>query len=115
MQYTIIEEPAKHCWYPMWREQDQQVWKHFTSAGDVVSCSTQPEAQAYIDTWSRTFAVLVISRPYLNTIGLSVPQVHSLTDEEMQRIADILVAKLFDSDFDEEAKFTARLVLAGKL
>ena len=99
----------------MWREQDQQVWKHFTSAGEVVSCPTQPEAQAYIDTWSRTFAVLVISRPYLHTIGLSVAQVHSLTDEEIQRIADILVAKLFDSDFDEEAKFTARLVLAEKL
>lgn len=110
MQYTIIEEPAKNLWYPMWRDKDQEVWKHFTSAGEVVSCSTQPEAQEYIDKWSKTFPVLVISRPYLNSIGLSVQQINSLTDKDMTRIAEILVAHLFDSDFDEEAKFTARLV-----
>ena len=115
MQFTIIEEPAKSLWYPMWREKDQAMWKHFTAAGEVVSCPTQPQAQEYIDTWSRTFPVLMISRPYLNSIGLSVAQVNTLTDEEMARIAEILVAKLFDSEFDEEAKFTARLVLAGKL
>ncbi len=99
----------------MWREKDQDTWKHFTSAGEIVSCSTQPEAQEYIDKWSRTFAVLTISRPYLNAIGLSVAQVNVLTDEEMVRIAEIVVAKLFDSDFDEEVKFITRLVLAGKL
>ncbi len=98
----------------MWREKDQEEWKHFISAGEPVSCPTQPEAQEYIDKWSRTFPVLVISRPYLNSIGLSVAKVNSLTDEEMSRIAEILVAKLFDSDFDEEVKFTARLVLAEK-
>ena len=114
MQYTIIAEPAKNLWYPMWRDKDQEVWKHFTSAGEAVSCSAQPEAQDYIDKWSKTFAVLVISRPYLNSIGLSAAQVNALTDGDMARIAEILVAKLLDSDFDEEAKFTARLVLAER-
>ncbi len=114
MQYTIIAEPAKQCWYPMWRDKDQEIWKHFFSAGEIVSCPTQPEAQAYIDTWERTFPVLIISRAYLNGIGLSVAQVNSLTDEEMERIADILIAHHFNSEFDEDVVFTARLVLAGK-
>lgn len=114
MQYTIIEDPQKSLWYPMWREKERQRWKYFTSAGEIVSCSTQPEAQEYIDKWSKKFEVLVISRPYLNAIGLSVAQVNSLTDADMARIAEILVAKLFDSDYDEEVKFTARLVLAEK-
>ena len=114
MQYTIIAEPAKSRWYPMWRDKDQEVWKHFFSAGDIVSCPTRPKAQAYIDTWERTFPVLTISRAYLNGIGLSVAQVNSLTDEEMERIADILIAHHFDSEFDEDVVFTARLVLAGK-
>jgi len=114
LQYTIIAEPAKQCWYPMWRDNDQEVWNHFFSAGGIVSCPTLPEAQAYIDTWKRTFPILVISRAYLNAIGLSVAQVNSLTDEEMERIADILIAHHFDSEFDEDVVFTARLVLAGK-
>src|SRR5258706_12770885 len=110
MQYTIIEEPAKQCWYPMWRSKDQEIWKHFTSAEEIISCSTQPEAQEHIDRWSREFPILTISRPYLLTIGLSIAQVHSLTDVEMPRITEILVAKLFDADFDEEATRSARLV-----
>jgi len=32
----------------------------------------------------------------------------------MERIADILIAHHFDSEFDEDVVFTARLVLAGK-
>ena len=111
MQYTIISEPAKNLWYPMWREKDQEIWKHFTSAGEAISCPTKPQAQEYIDKWSKTFPVLVISRPYLNSIGLSASQVNALTDEDMERIAEILVAHLFDSEFDDEVKFTARLVL----
>jgi len=114
LQYTIIAEPAKSLWYPMWRDKDQEVWQHFTSAGEIVSYPTQPEAQDYIDTWNRTYPVLVISRSYLNGIGLSVAQVNSLTDEEMERIADILIAHHFDSEFDEDVAFTTRLVLAGK-
>ena len=95
----------------MWRDRDQEIWKHFTSQGEIVSCSTQPQAQEYIDKWSKTFPVLVISRPYLNSIGLSASQANALTDEDMARIVEILVAHYFDSEFDEEVKFTARLVL----
>jgi len=32
----------------------------------------------------------------------------------MQRIADILQAQRFDAEFDEDVKFTARMVLAEK-
>ncbi len=64
--------------------------------------------------WSKKFEVLTISRNYLQSIGLHHEQVARLTDEDMARIAEILIAHFFDSDFDEEAKFTARLVLAEK-
>ena len=47
-------------------------------------------------------------------LGLTHEQIHRLTDADMQRIADILQAQRFDSEFDEEVKFTARLVLAEK-
>jgi len=114
VQFTIIEEPAKRLWYPMWREKDQQVWNHFHSAGEKVASSTQPEAQEYINKWSRTFPVLTISRPYLNSIGLTIQQIHSLSDEDMTRIVEILVAHHFDSEFEEEVVFTARLILAEK-
>jgi hypothetical protein len=50
----------------------------------------------------------------LQSIGMHPEQVARLTDEDMSCIAEILVANLFDSEFDGEAKFTARLVLAEK-
>jgi hypothetical protein len=37
-----------------------------------------------------------------------------LSDEDMQRIADILQAQRFDTEFDEDVTFTARIVLAEK-
>ncbi len=37
-----------------------------------------------------------------------------LSDEDMQRIADILQAQRFDAEFDEDVTFTARIVLAEK-
>jgi hypothetical protein len=64
--------------------------------------------------WSKKFEVLTISRNYLQSIGMHPEQVARLTDEDMTRIAQMLVANLFDSEFDEEARFTARLVLAEK-
>ncbi len=64
--------------------------------------------------WSRKYEVLTISRDYLQSIGMEHSQVASLTDEEMTRIAAIVTAHLFDSEFDEEVTFTARLVLAEK-
>ncbi len=65
--------------------------------------------------WSRTYAVLSISRLYLSSLGFTTEQIHSLTDEDMQRIADILQAQRFDHESDEDVKFTARLVLAEKI
>ncbi len=64
--------------------------------------------------WSRKFEVLTISRDYLRSIGMHPEQVARLTDEDMKRIAEILTAHLFDSEFDEEVTFTARLVLEEK-
>ncbi len=64
--------------------------------------------------WNKTFEVLSISRAYLQSIGMHPEQVARLTDEDMTRIAEILIAHHFDSEFDEEVTFTARLVLAEK-
>ena len=64
--------------------------------------------------WSKKYEVLTISRDYLRSIGMHPEQVARLTDEDMTRIAEILTSRLFASEFDEEAMFTARLVLAEK-
>ena len=65
--------------------------------------------------WSRKYEVLSISRLYLSSLGFSNEQINRLTDEDMQRIADILQAQRFEHGFDEDAKFTARIVLAEKI
>ena len=64
--------------------------------------------------WSKKFAVLTISRDYLQSTGMAHSQVARLTDEDMTRISAIVTSHLFDSAFDEEVTFTARLVLAEK-
>lgn len=64
--------------------------------------------------WSRKFTVLSISRLDLNSLGIHPDQVSTLTDADMDRIADILIAHHFDHEFEEEVLFTARLVLAEK-
>ena len=64
--------------------------------------------------WSKTYEVLSISRLYLHSLGLTTEQMNRLSDADMQRIADILQAQRFDAEFDEDAKFTARMVLAEK-
>jgi hypothetical protein len=38
-------------------------------------------------------------------LGFTNEGINSLTDEDMQRIADILVAQYFDAEFDEEVRF----------
>jgi len=63
---------------------------------------------------NKKFEVLTISKDYLQSIGMHSEQVARLTDEDMARIAEILVAHYFESEFDEEARFTARLVLAER-
>ena len=64
--------------------------------------------------WSKKFAVLSISRLGLNNLGIHYDQVVTLTDEDMERIADILIARYFDHELEEEVVLTARLVLAEK-
>lgn len=64
--------------------------------------------------WSRKFTVLSISRLDLNSLGIQADQVSTLTDADMERIADILIAHHFDHEFEEEVVFTAQLVLAEK-
>ena len=64
--------------------------------------------------WSRKYEVLSISRQYLRSLGFSHEGINSLTNEDMQRIADILQAHRFDAEFDEDVTFTARIVLAEK-
>jgi hypothetical protein len=64
--------------------------------------------------WSTTYIVLSISREYLHSLGLTPIQIERLTDADMERIAAILQAHYFTHEYDEEAKFTARLVLAEK-
>ncbi len=62
--------------------------------------------------WSKTYSVLAISRLFLRSLGFTTEQINRLTDEDMQRIADMLQAQRFDHEFDEDVTFTARIVLA---
>ncbi len=50
----------------------------------------------------------------MQSIGMHPEQIARLTDEDMSRIAEILIAHHFDSEFDTDVVFTARLVLAEK-
>ncbi len=67
------------------------------------------------DFWSQEFPITSVTRADLVSAGFSREQVAQLTDEDMQRIADILQAQRFDHEFDEDVKFTARLVLVEKI
>ncbi len=50
--------------------------------------------------------MLSISRLYLQQgLGFSAEVVESFTDEEMQHVADLLVAQYFDAEFDEAVRF----------
>lgn len=65
--------------------------------------------------WSRKYEVLSISRLYLSSLGFSPEQLNNLTDEDMQRIANILVAHYFDHEYDEEVRFTVACEIVEKL
>jgi hypothetical protein len=47
-------------------------------------------------------------------LGFSNEAISSLTDADMQRIADIVQAHRFDHEFDEDVSFTTRIVFAEK-
>jgi len=63
--------------------------------------------------WSKWYGVFSISRLYLRSIGFTTEQVNSLSDEDMQRIADTYNNRNFIS-FEEDIKFLVSLELAEK-
>ena len=59
--------------------------------------------------------MLSISRLYLHhDLGFSAEAVESLTDEEMQHMADLLVAQYFDAEFDEAVRFVVACEMVEK-
>ena len=58
--------------------------------------------------WSRKFEILSISRLVLRDLGFTVEQINSLTEENMQAIAETLAENLLSAagiDFNDEVKF----------
>ncbi|HEX6482943.1 MAG TPA: hypothetical protein VF043_29210 [Ktedonobacteraceae bacterium] len=53
--------------------------------------------------WSKKFEVLSINRLDLNNLGIHYDQIITLTDEDMDRIADILIAHHFDHEFEKKS------------
>ena len=66
--------------------------------------------------WSRKYEVLSISRLILRDhLGFSTEQVSSMTDEDLQAIADILHENLLHAagmDFAEEVRFVTSVFFA---
>ena len=54
--------------------------------------------------WSKKYEVLSISRVYLRSLGFSNEEIESLSDDDMQRIAEKLNNDYF-IEFEEEVKF----------
>ncbi len=54
--------------------------------------------------WSKKYEVLAISRLYLHSLGFSTEGINSLTDEDMERIADKLHNDYF-TFFEEDVRF----------
>ena len=63
--------------------------------------------------WSKTFAVLTISRLYLRSLGFSNEGIARLTDEDMQRIADKLTND-YVTGFAEEVRFLVACEIVEK-
>ena len=54
--------------------------------------------------WSKKYEVLSISRLYLRSLGFSNEEIESLSDDDMQRIAEKLNNDYFIG-FEEDVKF----------
>jgi len=54
--------------------------------------------------WSRKFEVFSTSRLYLSSLGFTNEQIQTLSDEDMQRIADTVNNRTF-LYFEEDVKF----------
>ncbi len=64
--------------------------------------------------WSKTYEVLSISRLYLRSLGFSTEGINSLTDEDMQRIADKLNNGYFIG-FEENVRFFVACEIVEKV
>src|SRR5579859_4225778 len=66
------------------------------------------------DEWGKDYEIICVSRGDLQTAGLSVQQVDSLTDADMQEIAQELMQLYVDRAFWDDLRFVVRLILAEK-
>ena len=64
--------------------------------------------------WSKQYVVFAISRLYLSSLGFSTEAINSLTDADMQRIADTYNNQHF-LDFEEDMKFLVACEIIGLL
>lgn len=64
--------------------------------------------------WSRTFAIFSISRLSLHSSGIPLELVKTLTDEDMQMIAERTFDVIVIEPIEKIAEFVARLYLAEK-
>jgi hypothetical protein len=64
--------------------------------------------------WSKTFDILSISRLSLHAAGIPSPLVASLTDQEMQTIADTVREALLIEPIAKIVELLARLYLAER-
>ena len=64
--------------------------------------------------WSRSFAIFSISRLSLNSSGIPTQLVASLTDEDMQAIAEQIAGYIVTEPIEKIAEFVARLYIAEK-
>ncbi len=117
MQYTIIQEPAKNRWYPMWREKDHQEWQHFREGDDPVFRQSTEEAEKFIKqeeaSWSMEFPVTSVTREDLVSMGFSREAVRELDDIAMRKIVSIMERIYCDREqgFWDDLMYSARQVL----
>ena len=67
--------------------------------------------------WSKQYDIFSISRLFLRSLGFSTEGITSLTDEEMQRIADTVREYILFTagmNFDEEVRFVVASEMVEK-
>ena len=64
--------------------------------------------------WSKKFDIFSISRLSLNAWGIPVELVKTLTDEDMQAIAEQIADMVIQEPIEKIAEFVARLYSAEK-
>ena len=67
--------------------------------------------------WSKQYDIFSISRLFLRSLGFSTEGITSLTDEEMQRIADTVRENILFTagmNFDEEVRFVVASEIVEK-